>query len=536
MNSEGPKLFAMGLNRYRLIRGRLGSLVRRPWQVGVLCLLASANCEAVQPAFEFGYHDIPKMASNSVIDGLTKRLTWQASEDDQRSALAALQQLADSGDAEAAFRLGRYFHMQSAHRDYGQALFYYKKAIEKGHAWAMSNVGLLYNDGLGVHLDHAVAHQYFEQAANKGSEYGYYNLARQNFVGEGGPRDINKGMAVLDACAQLKKALCLYDEAAIYLTGEFGIPEDDPKGLALAAQAAELGDRNASFGMAKLYLMGEDGVSTDVAKGLSILHQLSDQGYGLATAALGDLYADPKLRSEFFTLHFAGDDQTPDAVKAALPQDLAKAQAYWLAAATTQGYCRAFTSIASVYDRGAGVPVDYTKAALYVANAVKCDPNEPLFLFKLGDRMTEAKGIPRDCVRAGNLFYKSMSLGYAKAGANLGYLYDKGCGTIVRDDQRAFQIYLACAKAGDGMCQNNVGAMLKHGRGVGEPDYVRSFGWFLVSASLGEDLAKKNLENYKDLFSPETREQGLKHAYEVAQMIHPGYVDMQAMERGDMTY
>ena len=154
----------------------------------------------------------------------------------------------------------------------------------------------------------------------------------------------------------------------------------------------------------------------------------------------------------------------------------------------------------------------------------------------LRDRMTEAKGIPRDCVRAGNLFYKSLSLGYAKTGANLGYLYDMGCGTIVRDDQRAFQIYLAYAKAGDGMCQNNVGAMLKHGRGVGEPDYVRSFGWFLVSASLGEDLARKNLENYKDLFSSETREQGLKHAYEVAQMIHSGTVDMQALERGDTVY
>jgi TPR repeat protein len=507
----------------------------RIWLIGVLCLMASLDCQAVQPAFEFGYHDIPRMPGSSVLDGLMKRLSWQASEDDKRAALAAIQQLADSGDAEAAFRLGRYFHMESGHPDYGQALYYYKRAIDKGHAWAMNNVGLLYNAGLGVHQDHALARQYFERAANKGSEYGYYNVARQDFIGEGGPQDIQKGLAVLDTCVQLHKALCLYDQAAIYLTGDFGVTEDYPKGLALAAQAAELGDRNASFGMAKLYLMGEYGVASDVAKGLSILHALSDQGYGLATASLGDLYADPKLRSEFFSLRFGSDDEVPDAVKAALTQDLTKAESYWLAA-TRQGYCRAFTSIASVYDRGAGVPVDYSKAALNVANAVRCAPNEPLFLFKLGDRMTEAKGIPRDCVRAGNLFYKSLSLGYYKAGANLGYLYDKGCGTIVRDDKRAFQIYLACAKAGDAMCQNNVGAMLKHGRGVGEPDYVRSFGWFLLSASQGEDLARKNLENYKDLFSSDTREQGLKHAYDIAQMIHVGWVDMEALDRGDMTY
>jgi hypothetical protein len=143
------------------------------------------------------------------------------------------------------------------------------------------------------------------------------------------------------------------------------------------------------------------------------------------------------------------------------------------------------------------------------------------------------RGEMRDCLRAGNLFYKAMSLGYSKAGANLGYLYDKGCWPILQDDKRAFQIYLACAKAGDAMCQNNVGAMLKHGRGAGEPDYVRAFGWFIIAASGGEELARRNIENYKDLFPSDTRAQGLKHAAEIEGMVHEGQVDMQALERGD---
>ena len=505
------------------------------WQVSTLCLLASFHCVAVQPAFQFGFHDLPIAAGSTQLQNLVQRLTWRASEEDRRSALASLEQLADSGDPEAAFRLGRYFHIDSGHPDYQRALLYYNKAIEKGHAWALSNVGLLYEEGLGVQVDRAKARTYFKQAAAKGSELGYYNLARLEFYGQAGQQDVEKGLALLDKCAQMKKSLCLYDEAALYLTGEFGIPKDYPKGLALAAQAVELGDRAASWGMAKLYLMGKDGISLDVPRGVSMLRALSDQGYGLATASLGDLQSDPKLRSEFFSLNFGGDDQTPDAIKAALPQDLAKAESYWLAA-TQQGYCRAFASLASVYDRGAGVSVDYTKAALYVANAVKCAPNEPLFLFKLGDRMTEAKGIPRDCVRARNLFFKSMSLGYSTAGANLGYLYDKGCWPILQDDKRAFQIYLACAKAGDAMCQNNVGAMLKHGRGVGEPDYVRAFGWFIMAASGGEELARKNLENNQDLFPSDTRALGLKHAMEIEGMVHGDHVDMQALQRGDMVY
>jgi uncharacterized protein len=505
------------------------------WYVSAWCLLASFNCNAHQPAFRFGDHDDPQMAADPQVDSLSKRLSWQASAEDQRLALASLEQLANAGDAEAAFRMGRYLHIQSGHRDYQQALFYYNKAIDKGHAWAMNNVGLLYEDGLGVHADLAKARMYFEQAAAKGSELGYYNLARLSFTDWSSPESVEKGLALLEKCAQLKKALCLYDEAALYLTGAFGFQEDYPKGLALATQAAAMGDRLASWGLAKLSLTGEQGMPLDIAKGVSMLRALSEQGLGLATASLGDLHADPMLRSEFFSLHFGGEDQTPDAIKAAIPQDPKQAESYWLAA-TRQGYCRAFASLASVYDRGAGVPVDYTKAALYVTNAVKCAPNEPLFLFKLADRMTEAKGIPRDCVHARDLFYKSMSLGYSKSGGNLGYLYDKGCGSILRDDKQAFQIYLACAKAGDAMCQNNVGAMLKHGRGVGEPDYVRAFSWLFIAASNGEKLARQNLEDFHDLFSSETRKQGLEHAKDVEEMIHPGYVDMQALEHGDMTY
>jgi TPR repeat protein len=507
----------------------------RIWHVGALCLLASFSCRATQPAFCFCNTDLPPMTGSPQVENLSQKLTWQASESDRQSALASLEQLADAGDAEAAFRVGRYFHIVSGHLDYARALFYYNKAAAKDHAWAMNNVGLLYDEGLGVPVDHVIARKFFEESANKGSELGYHNLARLHFTGEGGPEDLDKGLALLEKCAELKKSGCVYDQAALYLHGDYGIHKDYPKGIALAERAAEMGHKAATWGLAKLYLMGEKGLPLDIPRGLSMLRALSDQGYGLATASLGDLRSDPKLRNEFFTLHFGGEDQTSDAIKAAIPQDVSQAESFWLNA-TQQGYCRAFASLASVYDRGAGVPVNYTKAALYIADLVKCEPNNPLFLFKLGDRMTDAKGIPRDCIRARNLYYKSMSLGYSTAGANLGYIYDRGCDTILHDDKQAFQVYLACAKGGDPMCQNNVGAMLKHGRGVGDPDYVRAYSWMMIAAAQGQELAQKNLENYKDLFPAETREKGLEHAKEVVAMIHPGYVDMQALDRGDMDY
>lgn len=78
-----------------------------------------------------------------------------------------------------------------------------------------------------------------------------------------------------------------------------------------------------------------------------------------------------------------------------------------------------------------------------------------------------------------------MIFDYAEAAVSLGYIYDKGCDSILRDDKRAFQIYLLGAKAGVPLCQNNVGAMLKHGRGVCAPDTVRAYAWLTLAAATG---------------------------------------------------
>ena len=90
---------------------------------------------------------------------------------------------------------------------------------------------------------------------------------------------------------------------------------------------------------------------------------------------------------------------------------------------------------------------------------------------------------------------------------NLGYLYDKGCEPIARDDQRAFQIYLLGAKLGVPLCQNNVGAMIKHGRGVPATALARGYGWIKLAALHGNDLAKANLQD--PLFSANVRATGL---------------------------
>ena len=149
--------------------------------------------------------------------------------------------------------------------------------------------------------------------------------------------------------------------------------------------------------------------------------------------------------------------------------------------------------------------------------------------------MEDAKGLPRDCVTAAKLYLESMMFGYNDAAVDLGYLYDKGCDSILRDDKRAFQIYLLGAKVGVPLCQNNVGAMLKHGRGVGAPDTVRAYAWLMLAAANGDELAARNLTDNQLLFPEEVRKQGLAHLEDIKKMIRDETVG-QLLASGDMSY
>jgi TPR repeat protein len=62
------------------------------------------------------------------------------------------------------FGLGSLYHHG---QDYAKAYEWYEKAASKGHATAMTQLGLLYENGLGVAQDYAKAREWYEKAAGK---------------------------------------------------------------------------------------------------------------------------------------------------------------------------------------------------------------------------------------------------------------------------------------------------------------------------------------------------------------------------------
>jgi rhomboid protease GluP len=442
------------------------------------------------------------------------------------AAIAVVQQMAGAGNAEAAFRLGRYYHLESSEPDYALALKYYQIASDENHAWATNNLGLLYRDGLGAPQNKDKAHEYFQKAAGQHNPWAYLNLADAAFS-RSEKQAANKGIEWLEEGGRNQCTLCLIEQAAIYHSGAYGVARDSGKTLSLLNKAAALGDTQATLIIAELHLVG-DGVPQSSKTSFEMLKTLSDNGDGDASTLLGELSSDDKIRNYLFDSALGGTHQIPADLAAAIPEDTSKAIRYWERAGQ-QGNCQSWIDLSSIYDRGIDVEADYRRGADYIERAVHCDPAESFFLWKFAKRFYDAKGRDRDCQTAEKLLRESLDHGYADAAVDLGYIYDKGCAPIARDDHRALQIYLLGAKLGVALCENNVGAMIKHGRGVEDADPARGYGWIKLAAIRGNDLAKANLQD--PLFTPSVRAAGLAQLAYIQSRLLTVPADPQAILR-----
>lgn len=444
-----------------------------------------------------------------------------------QSAIAAVQRMADAGDAEAAFRLGRYYHLEVALPNYALALKYYRIAALKNHAWAINNIGLLYLDGLGVAQDEDTASQYFEHAATLKNERAYLNLAALAVRGPILRGDADRALAWLERGGHDECTLCYIQEAAIYHVGAYGVGVDRRRTVALLRKAAALGDHEAQLLLAEMYIVG-DGVRQSSRSGYAMLKQLSDDGDAPASVLLGELSSDDKIRTYLFDSALGGVRNIPSDLTTAFPRDNQVSIQYW-ERANQQGSCQSWIDLSSVIGRGMGVNADDKKAFAYVERAVDCDPTNSFYLWKLAARYEDAAGVERNCQMARWLYEQSFNRGYPEALADLGYIYDKGCAPIARNDQQAFQYYLLGAKLGNAMCQNNVGAMIKHGRGVPVADVPRGYGWIKLAALHGNTLAQANLED--PLFTPTIRAEGLANLADIQRRLLAVPSDVEAILR-----
>lgn len=473
------------------------------------------------PAFADVWSDrmeIPAITSDDATVEKAMKALYEAEGADAEfaTALASVQKLADAGNPEAAFRLGRYYDVETPLPDFARALALYKQAADKGHGFALNNLGIMYERGNGTDVDLAKAKSYYEQSAKANDHHGYLNLARLYFQGVGVKHDKERGMALLKEAMDKKIVGTFNDMASIYRGGFFGIEPNRQTAVGYYQQAAALGDAEASEHLAFIALHGDcakdaglmahrrgspDCVPENPILGIDMLIGLAGKNNRDAMTDLGSAYWD-------------GTGEEPDG----------QAATSWWQKAADLGDCRALRKLADAFKSGKGVQHNDTEALDYLEQAASCNPRDAEALFHLGRHYFAQSSPDRDCAKAERYLQRAVANGKREAYTDLGFIYDKGCAPIAQDQQKAFGYYLTGAKLGVPLCQGNVGVMLKHGTGV-KRDVAKSFAWLQVAALQNSAAAKKILDDFDILAARKDKAAGIAYLPDLKKMLNDAQAD-----------
>jgi len=101
--------------------------------------------------------------------------TYQA--DDFKKAYDIWLPLAEAGNAEAQFRVGRLYRRgEGVPKDIKKAIRYWNAAVQKGHIHSATNLGSLYDGGEGVERDQLRAFELYEIGASQCDPLAQFNL------------------------------------------------------------------------------------------------------------------------------------------------------------------------------------------------------------------------------------------------------------------------------------------------------------------------------------------------------------------------
>ncbi len=217
------------------------------------------------------------------------------------------------------------------------ALQYATDDAEKGNAPAMTLLGELYANGLGVPRDDTKAADWYKLAAARGDRNAMFALAMFALAGRGGPRDREQSAKWLAAAAKLGHAEAAYDLALLYIEGQL-FPQDFKRAAELLRQAADAGSPQAQYALGTFYKDGR-GVPKDMAEAVKLWAQ----------ATLAD---DTDAEVEYAIALYNGDG---------VPRDEDAAAAIFFKAAKL-GSAIAQDRYARILASGLGAPRDPVKA------------------------------------------------------------------------------------------------------------------------------------------------------------------------------
>ncbi len=254
---------------------------------------------------------------------------------------------ADQGHAKAQYILGAcYYNGQGVTKDYSQAAAWFRKAAEQGYAQAQYWLGSCYYNGYGVTQDYTQAVAWYRKAAEQGIAEAQCWLGVCYGAGQGVTKDDTQAVAWIRKAAEQGYAVAQYVLGMCYERGD-GVTQDYTQAVAWYRKAVEQGDAGALYSLGYCYYNGW-GVTQDYTQAVAWFRKAAEQGYANAQYNLGWCYEN-------------GEGVT---------QDKTQAVAWWRKAAE-QGYADAQYNLGVCYFYGNGVMQNKSEALYWLRKAAE---------------------------------------------------------------------------------------------------------------------------------------------------------------------
>jgi TPR repeat protein len=304
---------------------------------------------------------------------------------DDVEALRLLKKAADRNYMAAEEALGIFYEsgIGIGQPSPSEAMQWFQKARQQGSLDAITNIALMYADGIGVPKDPAQAITWFRQAADGGEGAAAYNLALMYAHGEGTARDYKESVRWLAAASEKNIVPAIMDLAAFYVHPLDDTTPDVERAIHLYEKAAELGNDRAPAILGNIYATGKPG-KPDYEQSVKWYRKAVDMRQKDGEYGLGIRYAFGQ----------------------GVPQDLQEARRLFTAAAD-QGLAPAQYNLGTMCEEGNGAPIDRACATRYYQLAA--DQGMAKAQFRLGRMLANSKDTEGDRVSA----YKWLMLAQA---------------------------------------------------------------------------------------------------------------------------
>lgn len=354
---------------------------------------------------------------------------------------AMLAGLADQGDTFALIALGDLLSDATvAPVDLAAAVASYDKAASLGHSDALVRLGDLYSRNGSITSELPRAFSYYARASQAGNVLGKLRAGEMTLLGRGTNRDVESGLAQMNALAKDGDSDALNLLGALYQRGIGGLLQADPaRAYGYFSKSSDAGSVIGSVRAGEMMVRGQ-GTAKNVASGLALVRAAADAGSSDALMSLGTLMADGST----------GTFDAPEAVRA-------------YEKAAVLGRPEALVRIGDIYRQGGPIPVDSGKAFEFYRRAGLA--GDETGRLRQGEMTARGEGTPQNIAAGLELVRQVGAAGDPYAYVVLGDLHLSGAiGAI--DGPAAVAAYESAARQGRADALLRLGDLYRDGKGV----------------------------------------------------------------------